>query len=98
MGRRKKKRPIIVKYLFVMLICISLLTVGLIYFIDILPKNYFGVLAGLFGFIDLVLSIMILSRNKKICALGSFIGLIFSILLISSKRDSYNSKFRSTFS
>lgn len=82
MGRRKKKRPIIVKYLFVMLICISLLTVGLIYFIDILPKNYFGVLAGLFGFIDLVLSIMILSRNKKICALGSFIGLIFSILLI----------------
>ena len=66
------------KYLVILLIILSFLFVGLIYFINVLPMEYFGVFVAVVVIIDLIVSLLLLSNGK----VKNLIGGLFSLLLI----------------
>lgn len=79
MAKRRNKIMPFFKYLSLVMIIITLITLGLIRFIDILPNEYFWVLFVLLILITFINSVFILSKkgNKK-----RIIGTLFSILYI----------------
>lgn len=66
------------KYLVILLIILSFLFAGLIYFINVLPMEYFGVFVAVVVIIDLIVSLLLLSNGK----VKNLIGGLFSLLLI----------------
>ena len=80
--RRKKKTAPIIKYLFTSMIILTLVTIGLVYFIDILPINYFCVLSGLLATINIVLSCLLFNVRPIIKGFGGFITTLYIVLLI----------------
>lgn len=82
----KKDRPKIMpffKYLAFILIIITIITLGLFKFIDVLPGEYFLILCVLLGGITAGLSLLILTRHgPKKRAIGTFLSIIYLIFLI----------------
>ncbi len=79
MGRRKKKKTIkFNNYLAFVLVIISLLTLGLVYLIDVLPLNYFSVFCLVVIFFNIML-IWLLKVNGKV---RNVLGILGSIVLI----------------
>lgn len=71
------------KYLSFILILITIITLGLFKFIDVLPGEYFLILCVLLGLITLGLSLLILTRHgPKKRAIGTFLSIIYLIFLI----------------
>lgn len=66
------------KYLVILLIILSILFSGLIYFINVLPMEYFGVFVAIVVIIDLIVSWLLLSNGK----VKNLIGGLFSLLLV----------------
>ena len=66
------------KYLVILLTILSLLLMGLIYFINVLPMEYFGVFVAVVVIIDLIVSLLLLSNGK----VKNLIGGLFSLLLV----------------
>lgn len=80
-GRRKKRTPL-TKYLFVSIFLVTFIVLFLIYFIDILPKNYFYILSGLFLIVDLILSYLLFSRSPVVSGFGKFFSALYMLLMI----------------
>lgn len=82
----KKERTKIMpffKYLAFILILITIITLGLFKFIDVLPGEYFLILCILLGIISLGLSLLILTKHgPKKRAIGTFLSVIYLVLLI----------------
>ena len=71
------------KYLAFILISITIITLGLFKFIDVLPGEYFFILCVLLGIVTLGLSLLILTkRGPKKRAIGTFLSLIYLVFLI----------------
>lgn len=71
------------KYLAFILIFITIITLGLFKFIDVLPGEYFFILCVLLGIVTLGLSLLILTkRGPKKRAIGTFLSLIYLVFLI----------------
>ena len=66
------------KYLVILLVILSFLFAVLIYFINVLPMEYFGVFVAVVVIIDLIVSLLLLSNGK----VKNLIGGLFSLLLI----------------
>ena len=83
MGRkRKKKKPMLIKYLFISMLILSMVTVGLIVFIDILPTNYLWVLIGVFTLFDFVISCLLFSDRTFTMVFGGLISTAYLFLMI----------------
>lgn len=70
------------KYLAIVLVIVSFLTGGLIYFINILPLKYFLILILIMIFINVILVNMLLSKSSLRRATGVLLSIIFIILMI----------------
>ena len=71
------------KYLAFILIFITIITLGLFKFIDVLPGEYFFILCVLLGIVTLGLSLLILTKHgPKKRAIGTFLSLIYLVFLI----------------
>lgn len=81
MARRKKRSPL-TKYLFVSIFLVSFIVLFLIYFIDILPKNYFYILFGLFMTINLIFTTLLFSRSNVVSGFGKFFSAVYMVLMI----------------
>ncbi len=83
MPRKKKKKhsPLIV-YLFISMLIITSITIGLIYFIDILPFNYFSLLTGLILVIDLIFSVMLFSSKPVVKVFGGLVTTFYILIMI----------------
>ena len=82
MAKRKEKTMPFFKYLVITIFIITLITLGLFKFINVLPGEYFVVLSVLLLLINGVLALLILRRGLKKRALGTVLGILFLILLI----------------
>lgn len=73
------------KYLVIFLVILSILFSGLIYFINVLPLEYFWVFIATLGIIDVIVSLLLLSNGHVRNLVGGFfsfiliIGMIFGI-------------------
>lgn len=83
MPRKKKKKhsPLIV-YLFISMLIITSITIGLIYFIDILPFNYFSLLTGLILVIDLIFSLLLFSSKPVVKVFGGLVTTFYILIMI----------------
>lgn len=81
-NRKRRKRSPLTKYLFVSIFLVSFIVLFLIHFIDILPKNYFIILVGLFMTINIIFSALLFSRNNVVSGFGKFFSAVYMILLI----------------
>ena len=83
MPRKKKKKhsPLIV-YLFTSMLIITSIIIGLIYFIDILPFNYFALLSGLILVIDLVFTVLLFSSKPFVKVIGGLFTTAYILLMI----------------
>lgn len=83
---KKKAQPKIMpffKYLAFIIILITIITLGLFKFIDVLPGEYFLILCVLLGGITLGLSLLVLTKHgPKKRAIGTFLSIIYLVLLI----------------
>ena len=71
------------KYLAFILIFITIITLGLFKFIDLLAGEYFFILCVLLGIVTLGLSLLILTKHgPKKRAIGTFLSLIYLVFLI----------------
>lgn len=71
------------KYLAFILILITIITLGLFKFIDVLPGEYFLILCVLLGVITIGLVLLILTKHgPKKRAIGTFLSLVYLIFLI----------------
>lgn len=83
MTKNNKKRNIsFSKYLSIILVVISLIATGLIYFIDLLPFKYFGVFLIIVFSIDLILIKMLLKKRMIQNVIGILFSIIFIILMV----------------
>lgn len=81
MSKRKKSKINFTKYLAIFLSIVSLLALFLVYFIGILPIEYFLVLSVLVIIIDLINIKLLLVKSKIQNALGIFFSLILIIFM-----------------
>lgn len=82
MARKRRKRSALTKYLFVSIFLVSFIVLFLIYFIDILPKNYFAILVGLFMTINIIFSCLLFSRSNVVSGFGKFFSAVYMLLMI----------------
>jgi len=83
MAKKKKKVISFFKYLTVVMIIVTIITLGLVKFINILPTEYFYVLLGLVVLIGVINSYLILSNGggkKRI--IGTLSTIIYVIILV----------------
>lgn len=80
--RKRRKRSALTKYLFTSIFLVSFIVLFLVYFIDILPKNYFYVLVGLFMAINIFFSYLMFSKSNVVSGFGKFFSAVYMILLI----------------
>lgn len=82
MAKKRRKRSALTKYLFVSIFLVSFIVLFLIYFIDILPKNYFIILTGLFMTINIIFSCLLFSQSNVVSGFGKFFSAMYMILMI----------------
>ena len=83
MAKRKEKIMPFFKFLAIAMAIITLITLGLFKFIDILPGEYFLVLCVLLILIDIIFSCLILVRKgAKKRAIGTVFSILYIILLV----------------
>lgn len=86
MSNTKKKKDKVMpffKYLAIVMVVVTIITLGLFKFIDVLPGEYFLVFCILLGLIVVILSTLILTRRgTKKRAIGTFFSLLYIVLLI----------------
>ena len=80
--KKKKKRSALTKYLFTSIFLVSFIVLFLIYFIDILPRNYFYVLVVLFMTINIFLSYLLFSKNNVVSGFGKLFSASYMVLMI----------------
>lgn len=83
MAKKKKKAISFFKYLTVVMIIVTIITLGLVKFINILPTEYFYVLLGLVALVVLTNSFLILAKSggkKRI--IGTLSTIIYIIILV----------------
>ena len=81
MSKKKKGQINFTKYLAIFLVIVSLIVLFLIYFIGVLPIEYFLVLSALIVIIDLINIKLLLVKSKIQNALGIFFSLILIIFM-----------------
>ncbi|MEG0794320.1 MAG: LCP family protein [Bacilli bacterium] len=77
-NKKKKKNLSFMNYLVILLIVITLLTAGLIYFINILPLQYFVVFAAVLAISNFIICSLLLAKGK----FQKVIGVLLSIIMI----------------
>ena len=77
--KKKKNKISFVKYLGIFNLLVSLLVIGLIYFINVLPLEYFSVLAVIVLIYDIFILFLTLTNGK----VRHFFGALFSIFGIT---------------
>lgn len=83
MKKNKKGNKIsFFKYLSFFLLIVSILVLILVYFINVLPLEYFIVLVGLIAIIDLFAVMLLLSKGKVRNAIGIVVTIILLIVMI----------------
>ena len=83
MAKRKEKIVPFFKFLAVAMAIITIITLGLFKFIDILPGEYFIVLCVLLILFDIIFSCLILvKRGAKKRALGTVLAILYIIFLV----------------
>ena len=79
MGRRKKKHNKFYNYMIFLVLIVSIITIGLIYFVNILPINYFAVFVSIIVFMNLIIIWMLKTKG----AFKRFFGCIIAILFVA---------------
>jgi len=79
--KKSKANPLII-YLFISMTILTVVTIGLIKFIDILPNRYFGLLIGIFAIIEFVFSCLLFSKKLFIKVLGGLTTTFYIFVLI----------------
>lgn len=83
MAKKKNKIMPFFKYLTIVMVVVTLITLGLVKFIDILPLEYFYVFVGLLVLISIVNASLILTKkNSKKRVIGSLLTILYIIILI----------------
>ena len=83
MAKKNKKSGLsFAKYLSIFLIIVTILVLLLIYFIGILPLEYFIVLAVLFLIINFVVIMLLNSKGKIRNSIGILLSIILLIIMI----------------
>lgn len=80
--KKKNSRMQFFRYLAIALVIISIICVGLIYFINVLPTEYFFVCIALFAIIDFSMCYLLLGKGWKKRMLGTFFSLLLVIIFI----------------
>jgi len=81
MPKRRKKTLNFHKYLGIILAIITTIALSLIYFIDILPQNYFIILCIVLIIITLILIRLLKDQNPFLRALSCLISILYIIVL-----------------
>ena len=82
MAKRKKSKMRVFKILGLILVLISLATIGVVYFIDILPLKYFLLGSGALLFINILMLYLLLGKGWKKRMFGTFLSIILIVLQI----------------
>lgn len=83
MAKKKNKIMPFFKYLTIVMVVVTLITLGLVKFINILPLEYFYVFGGLLVLISIVNASLILTKkNSKKRVIGSLLTILYIIILI----------------
>ena len=83
MKKNKKGNKIsFFRYLSIFLLIVSILVLILVYFINVLPLEYFIVLVGLIAITDLFAVMLLLSKGKVRNAIGIVVTIILLIVMI----------------
>ena len=83
MAKRKEKIMPFFKFLAIAMAIITIITLCLFYFIDILPGEYFFVLCVLLVLFNIIFSCLILvRRGAKKRAVGTVLSILYIILLV----------------
>jgi len=83
MTKKKQKLMPFFKYIVFTMIIISIITLGLFKFIDILPGEYFLILIIFLGLMNIVLSLLILAKKSvKKRVIGTIFSIIYIIILV----------------
>lgn len=78
----KKKKINFSSYLVIFLLIVTLITCGLIYFINVLPLQYFLIFSGILLFFNLMVFILISSKGKIKNVVGIFVTIVMIIVQI----------------
>ena len=71
------------KYIAILIFIVTLFTLGLFAFIDILPHEYFLILIILLGLIALSISLLVINKKSaRKRLIGTFFGIIYIVLLV----------------
>lgn len=77
---KKNSKMQFFRYLALALILVSVICIGLIYFINVLPMEYFLVCLALFAIIDISMCYLLLGRGWKKRMIGTFLSIILIII------------------
>lgn len=77
---KKNSKMQFFRYLSLALILVSVICIGLIYFINVLPMEYFLVCLALFAIIDISMCYLLLGRGWKKRMIGTFLSIILIII------------------
>lgn len=80
--RKGKKHLHFGHYLGFVLVVITLIVLGLIFFINLLPTQFLGLLAVILGIIDLIVIKLLLSKKNMVIVLGSIISIVLIIFMV----------------
>ena len=80
--KKKNSRMQFFRYLAISLVIISIICVGLIYFINVLPTEYFFVCIALFAIIDFSMCYLLLGKGWKKRMFGTFFSILLVIIFI----------------
>ncbi len=80
--RTKKNKINFFKYMSIFLSIVSIIVLLLIYFINVLPLEYFIVLFALILLIDIIVIMLLLSKSKIKNVFGTILSLILIIIMI----------------
>ena len=83
MSKNKKGNKIsFMKYLSIFLLIVSILVLVLVYFINVLPLEYFIVLVALIAITDLFAVMLLLSKGRIRNAIGIVVSIVLLIIMI----------------
>ena len=85
-----KKSITFKNYLVILLVVLSIIITGLIYFINVLPMEYFLVYVFVLIIVDLIISWLLLAKGKVKNLIGGLFALILSVVMIFGINYSLN--------
>ncbi len=82
--RKSRKTKIVpfFKYLAVVIFIITIITLGLFKFIDVVPGEYFLVMSLLLGLIATIFAVLLLSKSPKKRVVGTIFSLLYLVILV----------------